>query len=617
MTPRRLRLTVPTLCSLAFLLTAVPVRGQEVGFEASVDRNPVGVGEQFTLSFVLTNAGMGGGKNLQLPDLSSFRILSGPSQSSSVQIINGAVSSTQTYQYVLQPKDAGKVTIGPATIDVGGKSYKTAPLSVEAVKNATRPKSQSTVPTEPQVQLGDNLFLRAVVDRSRVLQGEQVNLSFKLYFRVGLASYGIDKNPNMTGFWSEEIELPKNLQVTTETFNGKQYRVGLLRKLALFPTRAGTLEISPMEVQVGVEQQQPRSNDPFDAFFRNPFGRTVSLKIASEAVKVTVDPLPAGAPSDFKGAVGRFAMSAVVDKKSVRTNEPVSIKITVSGTGNVKLLETPSVDFPPDFEQYSPKVSDNITRGDIISGSKTFEFLVMPRYPGLKTIPPVTFSYFDLGKRDYVRLRSPQIDLNVEQGASTAPAVISGSSREDVRLLSQDIRFIKVVTPAFMRTGEYLHTSPWFLVLLLLPVGGVGVALFLAGRRSAERADEAGFRNRRAIKVARKGLKQAEYLLSARTGGKDAPAANQKLRFYTEVSRALWKYLGDKLNIPQGTWSVESAVAELERRHVAHGLANALKSLLESCDMARFAPTGLTVSAMQKTYDEASRIIVDLERTLR
>jgi hypothetical protein len=617
MTTHNIRRVVRSTWVLVLIAAAPWAWAQGTAFEATVDRNPVGVGEQCTLSFVLSNAGMGGGKNLQLPDLSRFRIMAGPSQSSSVQIINGSVSSTVTYQYVLQPKEAGKITIGAAAIEVGGKSYRTSPVTLEVVAGGTRPKGQAQVPTEPQVQVGDNLFLRAVVDRSHVLQGEQVNLQFRLYFRVGLVNYGIDKNPNMTGFWGEEIELPKNLQITTETFNGKQYRVGLLRKLALFPTRSGTLEISPMEVQVGVEVQAQRSNDPFDAFFRSPFGRTATVKVASEAVKVAVDPLPPGAPSDFKGAVGRFAMSAVTDRKTARTNEPVSLKVTISGTGNVKLLETPSIEFPPDFEQYSPKVTDNITRGDHVSGSKTFEYLVMPRYPGLKTIPPVTFSYFDLGKREYVRLRSPQIDLNVEQGAATAPAAIAGTGREDVRLLSQDIRFIKIAAPSLVRRGEYLHTNPFFIVLLLLPLAGVGAVAVLARRRSADLADDVGFRNRRAIRIARKGLQEADYLLQGKGVGKDGPAANQKLRFYTEVARAMWKYLGDKLNIPPAEISVATTVAELERRGVGHGIATAVKTLLESCEMARFAPTSLTLPAMQQTYNEARRIIVDLERTLR
>ncbi len=600
---------------LAGICAGRPLLAQEATFVAVVDRNPVGVGEQFTLSFVLTSATMGGGKNLQLPDLSRFHIMSGPNQSTSMQIINGAVSSTVSYEYVLQPKEAGKFEIGPGAIEAGGKVYRSEKLAVEVVKGATRPKPQAQQQGEPQVQIGDNLFLRATVDRSRVTQGEQINLEFKLFTRVAILRPELVKNPTLTGFWGEEVDVPQNAP-PRETYNGKQYQVGIIKKMALFPTQSGALEIGPMELKIGV-QVQNRSVDPFDSFFRDPFGRTVTVPVKSEPLRITVDPLPGGAPAEFRGAVGRFGMSSSIDKKTTRTNEPVSIKVTVSGTGNIKLLEAPSVEFPPDFEQYPPKVTESITKGDRISGNKTFEFLVMPRYPGMKTITPVTFVYYDPARREYVRLRSPQMELNVEQGASSPVPLITGGGREDVRLLSQDIRFIKVGSSPFVRKGEYLHTSPLFLILLLLPLMGLGGAIAFAGRRRAVLADEAGYRHRQALKVARKGLKVAEYLLNLKAGPKDGPAANQRLRFYSEVSKALWKYLGDKLSIPPAGLSVEIALTELQRRGVEKGMTSAFRALVETCDAARFAPSSLEVPQMQKTYDEARRVIVELERVLK
>ena len=413
------------------------------------------------------------------------------------------------------------------------------------------------------------------------------------------------------------METPKNIALSTETINGKQYRVGIIKRVALFPTQPGTLEISPMEVQTTVQVQSTRSNDPFESFFRDPFGRSVNHAVKSEALKINVDPLPSGAPSDFKGAVGQFAMSTAVDKKTTRTNEPINLKVTISGSGNIKLLESPTVELPTDFEQYTPKVADNINRQqERISGSKTFEYLLIPRYPGLKIIKPITFSYFDLAKREYVKLRSPQIELNVEQGAASAAPLIAGASREDIRLLSQDIRFIKVANSGLLRKGEFLYMSRTFIVLLFMPLAGLVGAFVYARQRQAVMLDQVGYRNRRAIKIARKGLKQAEYLLNEKSGSQGSPSPKQRLRFYSEVSRALWKYLGDKLNISQSEFSVDGAVTELRKRSVAAGLVHALKSLLESCDLARFAPTSLEVAAMQRTYDEARRVIVELERTL-
>ena len=599
------------------LLAVTSAAAQDPQFEAAVERNVVGLGEQFTLSFTLSNGGMGGGKNIQLPDLSQFHILAGPNQSSSMQFVNGAVSSSVTYSYILQPKQIGKFTIGAASIEVGGKTLKSTPVSIEIVKSATPPKKQPSQADNSPLQLVDKVFLKATVDKDRVLQGEQVNLVFRIYTQVTVANVGIEKAPTYTGFWGEEIEIPKEAQ-STENFNGKRYRVGIIKRYALFPTQSGTLEISPMELRTVVQIQSPRSNDPFDAFFRDPFGRNVEYPVKSEAIKIKVDPLPPGAPEDFKGAIGQFAMSTSLDKKTTRTNEPISVKVAVSGTGNIKLLEAPAVEFPPDFEQYAPKISDNISRsGAKITGSKTFEFLLLPRYPGLKVIKPITFSYFDLSRHEYIRLRSPQMEINVEQGAATPPPLIAGSSREDVRLLSQDIRFIKTVTPSFARTGEKLYASALFVGLLLLPLAGLAGVLVYARQQQVAMKDQVGYRNRRAIRIAQRGLKQAEYLLREKSGSKGAPSTAQRTRFYSEVARALWKYLGDKLNIPQAEFSIEKATDELGHRSVDSGLISALKVLMEHCDMARFAPTSLELGAMQRIYEEAKRIIIEIERTLK
>ncbi len=605
------------LCVLPLLLSGAALgQTRDITFEPRVDKNPVGIGDQFTLSLVLSNAGTSGGTNLRAPDLGAFRVLSGPNRSTSMQIINGQMSSSITYGYVLQPKNTGSFTIGAATVEAGGNTHATRPLKIEVVKG--QPQRQQPAESGDMTSLiGDNLFLKATVDKTRVMQGEQINLTFKLYTRVSVLNYAVEKVPSMRGFWSEDVETPKNISLSTEAIKGKEYRVGVIKRLALFPTQSGTLEISPMEVQTTVQVQPKRSTDPFESFFRDPFGRNVNHPVKSSPVKIRVNPLPGGAPDGFKGAVGQFAMSATVDRRTTRTNEPVTLKITISGTGNIKLLESPEIEVPPDFERYSPKVIDSINRGKgKIFGSKTFEHLLIPRYPGLKVIKPLTFCYYDLGRKEYVTLRSPQIELNVEQGSMATPQV-GGGMRADVQLLTQDIRFIKISEPSFGRRDEFLHTGGLFIALLLLPLVGLAGAFVFARQRQAEMVDQAGYRNRRAIKVAQKGLKQAEYLLKERSGSQGEPSSIQRVRFYAEVSRALWKYLGDKLGIPQAELSSERASEELTDRSVDQGLIHALRVLLESCDMARFAPTGLDLAAMQKTFGEARRIIIDLEKTLK
>lgn len=593
-----------------FLAQAVTLNAQEVTFEASVDRTTIGTGDRLQLTFILSNAGMGGGKNLVLPDLSNFYVLSGPNQSSSMQIINGSVSSSISYGYILQPKDSGSFVIGPATIEVEGTRHSSKPITLQVVQGKVTSSAPSGSPggRTPSGIAEDDLFLRATVDRTRVMQGEQINLTYTLYTRIAVQNYIPEKNPALTGFWSEDVESPKNVPLTTETVNGKQYQVGVVRRVALFPTQSGKLEISPMEIKAIVRLQNRRL-DPFDSFFRDPFGRSVEHVVKSGTVRIDVTPLPAGAPDSFKGAVGQFAMTSTVDNKNTRANEPVTLTITVSGTGNIKLLESPVLELPTDFEQFSPKVTDRISnKGGAVTGSKTFEYLVIPRYPGRKTIKPVRFSYYDLRKKQYVTLASDPIQLDIQPGISggTGPS-IAGPVREGVQVLSQDIRFIRT-TADLVPVGSRLFSPLVLGILAFLPAAGFAVLLLLVRRKGAEEKDSAGYRNRRAIGVARKRLKKAKQLLG--------DAANY-VPFFEEVARAVWSYLGDKLALDRAALSIDTVVTRLSGRNVDGGITSALREILELCERARFAPAGEGESDMQRAFDEAGRIIVEIEQQLR
>ncbi len=594
---------------ILLLLPGVSLFGQDEIFEGIVDRTTAGIGERFQLSLVLRNAGMSGGKNLALPSLDNFYVLSGPNQSSSMQIINGSVSSSITYGYVLQPKEVGTFTIGAASIEAGGKTLTTKPIVMEIVKTAPPAGALPGVARNQDAsEIADNLFLRAVVDRRKVTQGEQINLTYKLYTRVSIQNYSIEKNPILTGFWGEETENPKNVSLTTETINGKQYRVGVIRRMALFPTQPGTLEISPMEMKTLVQVQEKRY-DPFDSFFRDPFGKTVTYAVKSEPVRIDVSPLPGGAPGGFKGAIGQFAMNVNVDKTRTKANEPVSLKITLSGTGNIKLLESPRVEIPVDFEQFSPKVNDNIGRkGDLVSGSKTFEYLLIPRYPGEKKIKPVSFSYFDLKKKRYETLSSKEIVLTIDPGTGLAGgSSLTGPAREGVQVLSQDIRFIRTGGSLTLR-DERLYSLPVMVGLVLLPLVGFGGLIASLRQREAALKDQAGFRNKRAVRIAQRGLRHAKQML-------DKP--EMFIAFSSELARALWTYAGSKLNLQQAELSIDRVEEAFQRRGIEEGTTTAFRSLIESCEMARFAPAGTEKADMQKMFNEAGRIIVELEKRLR
>ena len=596
--------------ALLLLLGASLALAQDASFVAEVNKNPVAVGEQFGVTFTLQSSSAGGGKNFTPPDLKAFQILSGPNQSTSMQFINGSVSSSVAYSYILQARDVGTFVIPSASIESGGKVLRTQPATMQVTKGAPGTKKQDPAgPRDLSAQIADNLFLKAVVDKNRVVQGEQITLTSRVYTRVRVQNYGIKKAPIYTGFWSEDIDS-KSIPPSIETIDGKQFTVEVIGQVALFPTQSGNLQITPMELQAAVQVQDRKFFDPFGSIFADPFGRTVNYTVKSQPVKITVDPLPPGAPQSFKGAVGRFSITAKVDRENVVANEPVAFKVTISGTGNIKLLESPTVDFPTDFEQFPPKVSDKMSlQNGLLSGSKTFEYLVIPRYPGSKTINPVLFSYYDLDKRAYVNLSSAAMQISVGQGTgSAASSLTTSAQREGVQLLSQDIRFIKAGDGSLSRRGERLYASPLFVLLSVLPVLGFVVLFVSSRRREAAMRDTVSLRNRRAMRIAQKRLRQAEQLLTS---------SGRHAAFYSEAARALWNYLADKLNIQQADMSLDQVVAQLSARGVRADVVSDLKTLLESCEMARFGRAHSGEEEMKKTFVEAGRIIVELEKSLR
>lgn len=584
---------------------------QDVSFTAGVDKNPVAADEQFTLEFTVSTSGASP-KNFRTPDLSKFLVLSGPNQSTSMQIINGAVTSSQSFVYILQAREAGKISIGQATVEIGGNQYRSNPIELTVTKSTGKKQQQTQSSAQDQaVDVGDNLFLRAVVDRSRVYQGEQITVTYKIYTRARIVNYSINKLPTMTGFWGEELQLPQQVSLSNEVINGKQYQVGVLKKMALFPTQSGTLDIHPMELTCQVQvQTKRRSNDIFDQFFNDPFfgAQTANVPLKSDPVKVTVLPLPQNpVPESFQGAVGKFTLNASLNKRRSKTNEPISLKATITGTGNVKILEAPKLKLPSDFEQYDPKVKEDIERtGLAINGTKTFEWLIVPRYPGEKKIPALEFSYFDVGQRRYVTLRTNEFNVVVEKGSAEAPQNASGLSKEDVKLLNQDIRFIKTDAGTFHRKNQELFDPVAAATMTVIPFIAFLGLLFYRQKALTEMSDVVSFRSRKALKIAAKKLANAKMLLNA----------NKAEAFYTEVSTAMWQYVSDKLAIDRAELSIDNVTQTLQEKNVSPELTQKIKELLESCEFARFAPGSSSQEEKNKMYEMASGIIVAAEREL-
>jgi hypothetical protein len=588
-----------------------PAIAQDSEFSASVDKNRVSTSEQFQITFTLN--GTSGGKNFRPPSFNDFLVLSGPNQSTSMQFINGSMSSSVSYSFILQPRTEGKFTIGSATIEYDGKQLKTQPIPIEVTKGSARAnQSQQSDDGDIAKQIGDNLFLDVKIDKSKIYQGEQVTVTYKIYTRVSVVNYTITKVPALTGFWSEDIDVPKQIQLTTETINGKQYRVGILKKVALFPQSNGALTIDPMEVECVVQvQTKKRSNDLFDQFFNDPFFgnvRNVNYKVKNNPAKLTVLPLPsAGIPASFNGAVGKFSMETWLDKKRTKTNEPVTLKVKITGKGNIKLLEPPSVTVPPDMERYDPKVSDNFSKqGDQLSGSRTFEYLMIPRHAGEQRIPSIQFSYFDLEKKNYATLTGPAFTVNVERGADAIASGVTGISKEDVKLLGEDIRFIKSGDVTLKRTGSPFVGSPVFFILSVAPVFAFAGFIMVMRKRERVLGDVAGMKNRKARKVAQRRMNEAKNFLEAK----------KKEEFFTETSRALWGYFSDKLGIPPAEISMENVRLALKQRSVPDDAVEKLARTLEQCEFARFAPSSDS-HQMDIIYKDSVELVSSIEGMIR
>ena len=589
------------IAALAFRTPA-----QDGAFSAALDRTTVGTGEQFAVSFTVSGSDVNSVKNLRPPALNSFVVMSGPNQSTSMQIINGQMSGSETYTYYLYARQTGKYTIGPASVEYKGTTLRTQPLQIEVVQG--KPQTQAKE-TDVVQGVAENLFIRATADKQRVKQGEPVTVTYKLYTRLNVSGYDIAKAPVYQGFWVEEIEQSKQPTVVAEMYEGKQFRVATIRKTALFPTQSGRLVISPLEVRCAFQLPSKRkTNDPFDSFFNDPFfarTQTTEQEFKSNSLSVTVDPLPGDPPAGFSGAVGRFTFNTTVDSKEVKTGDPITLRLTITGTGNVKLLTPPKPSLPADFEAYEPKISEEITRdGGIIRGKKVAEYLVIPRNAGARVIEPVLFTYFDLDRNAYTQLRSPKFDFTILPGKDMT-AGASVTSKSDVRLLGEDIRYLKLSLGDLVAVDASPFSSGWFLALMVIPplafLGAFGYRKRqekLSGRVDVLRAAKAG-------REAAKRLKQARKLLSQ--GNTES--------YHAEVSKALMEYLGDKLRIQRSLLTIDDASALLAQRGVPAETLQLLRSCIERAEFVRFAPSSDTQEARTELLDTAAGIISSVERS--
>ncbi len=574
---------------------------------ASVDRNTLAAGERLSVTFEIKG---GSGRKFKAPPFEGFNLLSGPNQSSNVTMINGQVSQTISYSYVLQATQQGKYTIKPASVEINGKTFRSKAISV-TVKKASAKSSQGQN-AQQSMDLSEHIFLRVRADKRKVYQGEQIVVSYKLYTRFEqFADYDI-KQPDLSGFWVQEIDKDDN-KAQIEVLNGVRYLVHTLKHAVLFPQRSGELQLDPLEfecvVRVRAQQKRRRRRSLFDDFFGESY-QNVKHTARSKAVKITVLPLPAaGKPADFSGAVGKFTLASSISSQETAVNEAVTFKMTIAGDGNIKLLNRPAPFFPSAFEGYDPKTSENIkVSAKGVSGRRSFEYLLIPRTPGEYKIAPVSFSYFDPKSESYISLQTDEYLIQVAKGTGAGgAAVATGISREDVEILSRDISFIKTTLPAFRRREESFYQSPLTYSLLAAPLFlFIGFVFYL--RRSNElRGNELLSRNRKATKLARGRLAQA----------KKAMSDGRHEVFYDEVSKALWGYLSDKLSIPLAELNKDNVTAVLQSRAAHEETIERYLSTLDHCEFARFAPGSQADQDMQRVYQYAVELLTQMEEALK
>ena len=592
-------------------LTVQAYADDKVTFTASAP-DAVAVGDQFRLSYTVNTQKV---KNFRAPSIKGFDVLMGPSRSYSMQSINGNTTETLTFTYILLAQKEGEYTIPGATITANGdqmlsNSVKIKVLPADKTNSSQSGNTQSTSRSSSSgTSISNNdLFITATASKTTAYEQEAILLTYKIYTVVDLRGFDNVKLPDFKGFHSQEVELPNDRRWGLEHYKGRNYHSTIYRQFVLFPQQSGKLTIDAARFDASIEKMDA-IDDPFEAFFNGGAG-SIQIKKTLMTPKLTIDvkPLPAGKPADFSGGVGEFNISSSINSTKVKTNDAITVKVVISGTGNLKLVGEPEVKFPEDFEVYDPKVDSKFRLTNAgLSGNKVIEYLAIPRNAGTYKIPAIKFSYFDIKSRSYKTLTTEEYTVQVEKGAGNASQTIANfTNKEDLKVLNEDIRFIKQNDVKLSPKGEYFFGSMGYWLFYIIP-GLIFIACFLIYRKQiAANANVAKVRTKKANKVAVKRMKQAGKLL----------AANEKDAFYDEVLKALWGYISDKLSIPVSQLSKDNIEEELRKYGVAEDLIKEFLNALNSCEFARFAP-GDANQAMDKVYSDSLEVISKMENSIK
>lgn len=593
-------------------MTVFSLRAQdEVSFKV-ICKKQVVVGEQFQVSYELN----GDGKNFEAPNFNNFEILGGPfsSSSSSVQIINGSVTktNTHTYSFYLRAIKEGTYTIPAATITVNKQKVKSTTTDILVTKDSSSTGSGTVSGTSGNAK---DVFLEAIPNKKTAYIGEQITLTYKIYYTIPISNLSISKAPSYSGFWTKDVtENNGVLQQSSIVKDGQEYHVATAQEIVLIPQKAGTLTIDPLSIsciaQIRSERQQQRGYDPFENFFGDIMGSSytnVKKELKSQPIDIEVKAMPMkDKPNSFKGAVGQFTFTSKIDKTEMKSNDAFTVTYTVSGKGNIELLELPKPNFPPDFEVYDPKITTNTKNNSFgISGTKKAEYVVIPRVSGDFTLTPTEFSYFDPAKNRYVTLESDKYELKVERSANEGSGgIIYAGGQEAIKVVGSDIMHI-MTTGNLHKEGVLLFASPLYFILLAILIVIFAAALVIYKRVNKFNQNQVLVRNRKATKIAKKRLQNAYNYLKIK----------DQNHFYEEFSQALWGYISDKLNISRSQLSMDTVKEMMNGKNVPEDITNQFIDLLNNCEFARFAP-GDPGKKMDDLYQKGLEVITKAEKNL-
>ena len=579
--------------SLFICLLSISLVAQEATLKAKVSKNKLGVNQRLRIEFSIDKQG---GDNFSPPKFTNFRVVGGPSQSVSQSWINGKVTFSQSYTYIIQPKRKGAFSIASASIKIGGKFIKSEPVKVIVLDPVEIPKN----PNDPNYVAQQNIHLVAEISKANPYVGEGIYVEYRLYVSENVSVYdtSISEAPKYNGFWNQDIKV-NGFPVKMGKYNGENYRYIVLQKALLIPTKTGKLSVDPMRMDIVIGVPSGRAD-----FFGNAITKNIRREFASTKKIIRPKSLPLeGKPANFAGAVGDFNFSVALSKDILKANETSQVQVKISGKGNLKLFELPTVETPAELEMYQPERKERVrVNASGLSGAVTDTYTVVPLYKGKYKIPSISFSYFNPKEKKYKTIATEDFFVDVQEGKELITVDTSFVIKQEVVSTGKNFRYIATKTNFITAKKIDFFKSNLFYVLFLLPLIAIPIGVFI-GKKNEERSNDImGNKARKAEKLAKKYLSKAQKQL----GKKEA--------FYEALERALHNYLKAKLGVETAEISKERITEILKGKNVEATAIHQFIEVLKNSDFARYTP--FTATEMKEEFERAKAVIVQLDKQL-